>query len=224
MGKNPIQNLILRLQGDEESVVLVYERENINIFDTKYIFDLLMKSCSQGTLVISGDSRINQDVTVRRGLRNISNQQRVVISANKLLQLLLLEDDVHFATHPGIIMGSKGKFARFFGRKVDYDFPYGPSSTFNDIYELNAIILFVGLPNWVDCIKLVCSKVDKPILRKNTSYHENELVSYLDYHYDIDSITQKLQQSNILISEELGTTQVYGIRYNDLINFALQNI
>lgn len=221
MQKNPIQNLISRLQGEPDGVIVVYENDNVGIFEIKYVYDLLLKSTELGTLVINGDYRLNQDVSLRRGNRNLTNQQRVVIASNKLLQLLLLENDVNFVNHPGFVMGSKGKFSRFFSRKADLDFPYGATSVFNDIYELNAIILFVGKPVLVDAMKLVGSKMESPIIRKNTSFVDGEMVSYLDYHFDLASITNSLLESNILLSEKIGDINIYGIRYHDLIDFAL---
>lgn len=221
MQKNPIQNLINRLQAESDSVVVVYENDNVDVFDVKYVYDLLLKATQLGTLVINGDYRLNQDVSIRRGNRNLSNQQRVVIASNKLLQLLLLEHDVNFVNHPGFVIGTKGKFSRFFSRKMDLDFPYGGTSVFNDIYDLNAIILFVGKPYLVDAMKLAGSKMESPIIRKNTSFIDGEMISYLDYHLDLSYMTDALLESNVLLNEQIGETYIYGIRYHDLIDFAL---
>lgn len=224
MGKNPIHNLIERLQGSSDSVLLVYENNDTNIFDVKYIYDLLLKATVNGTLVISGDNRLNQNVFMRRGARTLSNQQRIVIASQKLLQLLLLEDNVHFAKHPGLVVGSLGKYSRFFARALEKDFPYGETSIYNDMYDLNTIVISIGKPIFMDCIKFACSKLENPIIKKNASFVEGEVAAYLDYHCDVESLTQRLLENDVIFHEKIGATTLYAGRYRDIISFAIESM
>lgn len=221
VSKNPIQNLLTRLDYEADGVVLIYENQSTTLDDVKYVYDLLNKALREGTLVISGDSGFNQYVSVRKGMRRITNQQRLVIASGKLLQLFMLENDVHFAKHPGLILGAKGKFSRFIARNVDLDFPYGPESIFNDLYELNAFILFAGMPGNADCIRLVNTRVESPIITKNTSIIDGDVKSFLDYDYDVKPVIDALKNSTLLLSEQVANTTIYGVRYRDLIEFAL---
>lgn len=221
MKENMIQKLIESLQGDSESVLLVYESSTSNVFDAKYLFDMLMRHASTGTVVISGDARFSQDVYSRKGVRSLTSQQKMVLSSNKLLQLLMLEDDVSYVNHPGLFLGCKGKYGKFFSRKLPLDFPYGPDSVFKDILDLNAIVLSVGKPDYLDCLALRNGLIENPVIKKNTSIRDGELIHYLDYHQDLDALTDKIVKSNVFKSVMIGDTLVYACSYQALINLAI---
>lgn len=221
---NPIENLVRRLHGNQESVLMLYECEPMAVYDVQSVYDYLIEASGAGTLAIAGDYRLNQQVLVREHLKHFTNQQRLVIASQKLLQLLMLESEVQFAKHPGIVLGSIGKYARFFARETALDFPYGPTSIFKDIYDLNAVVLFVGKPRQVDCIKLVASFMKEPIIGKNTSLKDGDVVSYLDYEVSSEALTEFAVRSNRLLSETIGDTVVYGIRYHDLISLVQKQV
>lgn len=214
---NPIESLVRRLHGNQESVLMVYECEPMSVYDVQTVYETIVGAATDGTVVIAGDYRLNQHVAMRLELKPFSNQHRLVIASQKLLQLLMLESDVQFAKHPGLVLGAIGKYARFFSREVALDFPYGSTSIFKDFYDLNALVLFVGKPQNIDCIKLVASMVKEPIIGKNTSLKDDDVVSYLDYEFDCAPLSEFVAGSTHLLYEKIGETRIYGITYHDLI-------
>lgn len=215
---NPITLLLNDLGIMNEPCLMVYESKNLHLEDVKYIYDKLVSASKTGTIAIFGDSSFNQFVTTKKGYRRLSNQQRYVLASGKLLQLLALEDDVHYATHPAISMGTKGKYARFLARPLTLDFPYGSDSIFKDLYELNAIVVFVGDDiDTLDCLRYFDSKLEDPIIIKNTSSINGEIVTYLDTMPQKHKPFVMLNQENKLSSITIGQTNIKAVRFQDLI-------
>ncbi|QIK69917.1 AAC(3) family N-acetyltransferase [Erysipelothrix sp. HDW6C] len=215
-----VRKLMKRLDVSPEGVVLLHENDKTAPYNSKRFLEAFKDYLKPGTLSIFGDVAFNTNVVAKDALPQLNNQERLVLSSGKMLQLLVLDAQTTFAHHPSLMLGSVGKFSKFLARHVTLDFPYGEKSIFNDLYELNAVVVFVGEPQDVPELHYVATTMRAPIIKKNTCYRDHEIKSYLDYDIDSDRIVAALLKSNVLLYETVGDSRIYGITFHDLIQFA----
>lgn len=216
---NSIKKLMHRLGVGAEGLVLVHEGSDISARDIKFIYNRMKQASKDGTLCIFGSHKLNAKIEGDATLLTLTNQERILLASDKLLQLLVLEEDTVFASHPSLLIGSTGKYSKFFARTTELDYPYGPTSVFADFYDLNACVLFVGNVREIPEVRHAAS-LHKSVIMRNTCIKDGQVHSYLDYDCDTDFITEQLFKSNLLISESLNGLEIYGIRYRELMDFA----
>lgn len=217
---NPIKKLMHRLGVSSDGVVLVHEHNSVQPRIVKFIYNRLKEATSLGTLCIFGSHQINSKVEGDTTLLGLSNQERILLASDKLLQLLVLEEETAFASHPSLMIGSIGKYSKFFARTSELDFPYGETSIFADFYDLNACVLFVHEGTEVPEACYASAINSRGVISRNTCIKDNDIVSYLDYECDEEAVVNALFASDLLLSETIQGVSIYGIRYRELIEFA----
>lgn len=215
---NAIKNILDRLEVRHDEVIIVRSHDSIGPKKNKQYLDVLLDHLKDsGTLCLLDDCEFNTNVKEGDIVATVRNQERFVLSSNKMLQLLTLRRDCHYADHPALMLASVGKYAKYFARSKPLDFPYGESSVFEDLYEMNAVVLFVTAKHVPYEGKFAFSKWDNRVLIKNTSVLDDELVSYLDFNCNLEWIHAQIFGSGLLLSEIDEEEVVYGVRYRDYI-------
>lgn len=213
-----IKKLLDRLNVRDDEVLLVRSHDSIGPEKNKqYLDELLKRLKDSGTLCLLDDCNFNTNVQPGDVVATVSNQERFVLSSNKMLQLLTLRRDCHYADHPALMLASVGKYAKYFARSKALDFPYGESSVFEDLHEMNAIILFVTAKHVPFEGKYAYSKWDDRVIAKNTSVLDDQLISYLDFDCDFNWIHAQVFGSGLMLSEIDGDDVLYGVRYRDYV-------
>ena len=213
-----IKKLLDRLNVRDDEVLLVRSHDSIGPEKNKqYLDELLERLKDSGTLCLLGDCNFNTSVQEGDVVATVSNQERFVLSSNKMLQLLTLRRDCHYADHPALMLASVGKYAKYFARAKSMDFPYGETSVFEDLHEMNAIILFVTAKHVPFEGKYAYSKWDERVIIKNTSVLDDQLISYLDFRCDFDWVHAQVFGSGLMLSEIDGDDVIYGVRYRDYV-------
>ena len=129
-----ISKLLKRLNASHGEVILFRSNDCVGPEKTKVYLDGLTRRISQnGTLVLLGDCDLNTDAMNSTYLMQMSNQERFVLSSDKMMQLLTLRRDSNFAYHPALMLASIGKYAKLFSRPRELDFPFGDESVFSDL-------------------------------------------------------------------------------------------
>lgn len=212
--KAGLKRLLDRLEVTDDSVVLVHESEMISKLVSRLYLSTLQEVVDEGTISILGDCRLN---TGSSSQEKFSTQERLVLSSGPMLQLMTLQDDCFYVSHPSLMLASVGKYARYLARHREIDFPYGKDSVFDDFYGMNTIVLFIGNKHELVEIKYAYSKRDDALIRKDISYLGSQLVNYLDIEVEIEKISEKIFSSDLLLSEDLGDHVLYGINFKTLI-------
>lgn len=213
-----IEKLLDRLNVRHDEVVLVRSHDSIGPEKNKQYLDILLNHLKEsGTLCLLADCDFNTNVQEGDVVATVSNQERFVLSSNKMLQLLTLRRDCHYADHPALMLASVGKYAKYFARSKPLDFPYGESSVFEDLHEMNAVVLFVTAKHVPYEGKYAFSNWDDRVIAKNTSVLDDQLVSYLDFNCNCEWVHAQVFGSGLLLSEIEGDEVVYGVRYRDYI-------
>lgn len=208
-----LNSLLNRLGVVSDSLILVHESETVSKLTSRDYLSFLQSRVDQGTLAIMGDCLLNTQAASKDPL---TTQERLVLSSGPMLQLLTLQSECFYVAHPALMIASVGKYARYLARSRDLDFPYGSDSVFNDLYGMNAVILFIGDNHKVPEMKYALSKIDKGLIAKEVSFSGKDLVTYLDLDFDFQALTKELFQSGLLLSEETEEGKIYGIHYKDL--------
>lgn len=214
-----IEKLLKRLKVRKDEVVLVRSHDSVGAKRNKEYLDTLLNHLQEsGTLCLLDDCEFNTRVQEGNVVASITNQERFVLSSNKMLQLLTLRRDCHYADHPALMFASVGKYAKYFARPKALDFPFGEGSIFEDLYELNAVVLFVSAKQIPFEGKYAYSKSDERIILKNTSVLNDELNSYLDFDCDCEWLHAQIFGSGLMLFEIEDDEVIYGVRYRDYIN------
>lgn len=214
-----ISKLLKRLNASHGEVILFRSNDCVGPEKTKVYLDGLIRRISQdGTLVLLGDCDLNTDAMNSTYLMQMSNQERFVLSSDKMMQLLTLRRDSNFAYHPALMLASIGKYAKLFSRPRELDFPFGDESVFSDLYDLNALILFVSAKHVPFEAKFALSALDNKVIVKNSSVLDEDIVSYLDVDCDYEYLHGLVFGSGRMLYEMDGDTIIYGIRYREYID------
>lgn len=220
-----IKKLFKRLNVRNDEVVLVRSHDSVGAEKNKQYFDeLLLHLKDSGTLCLLDDCDFNTKVQEGDIVATVSNQERFVLSSNKMLQLLTLRRDCHYADHPALMFASVGKYAKYFARPKPLDFPYGESSIFEDLYEMDAVVIFVSAKQIPYEGKYAYSKNDGRVISKNTSVSDDDLVSYLDFEVDYDWLHAQIFGSGLMLFEIDGDEVIYGVRYRDYIRLIKERL
>lgn len=211
-----LERLLSRLDVSSDSVVLVHESDVISKLVSRDYLRILQDVVSEGTVSILGDCTLN---TGADDHDRLSTQERLVLSSGPMLQLMTLQGECFYVSHPSLMIASVGKYARYLARHHELDFPYGPDSVFNDYYGMNTVVLFIGDKHDLVESKFVYAKRDDAVIRKDVTDSGSELLSYLDYHSDIDAVHRSFFSGNLLISENMGNHVVYGITFKEYIEY-----
>ncbi len=213
-----VSDLLKQFNKSDDAVVMLHESEAFSKMHARDFLLGLRLELSRGTLAIMGDCLINTGVT-QKGVQAMSNQERLVLSSGTMLQLLTLDQDCHFGAHPSLMFGIVGKYAQYLSRNYSLDFPYGSESLFNDLYSMDALVIFMG--DSIDCVeaKYVQSKRSDASIIKNTSHQRSTTVSYLDYDFNFDVAQEKLLRADFIRSTELGPYTLKAMLYQDMIDY-----
>lgn len=208
-----------------DSVVLVHEYDLMPPLAVKNLYDQLNHKLTKGTLGVFGNETLNEHVALHETLKTLTTQERMVLGSGPLLQLLTLDTDCRFASHPTHLIGFKGKYAPYLSRKFDYDFPYGPISIYNDLYGMDATVIHLGKKSHAPELKHVYSKRQDAVIQKNTLLQRGETVGYLDYDADMDALCHSLSLLDIVKVYEWHHLKVYVYSYQAVIDsLRLQSI
>lgn len=202
----------------EDAVVLIHDYQCLDALSSKMYFEDMKQRTASGTLGVFGNEGLNEHVALHHELQNLSTQERMVLGSGVLLQLLTLEKDTMFASHPAHLIGFNGKYGPYLSRHFDLDYPYGPVSIYNDLYGMDAMIIHIGKISHVPELRYVYSKRKDAVIQKNTIKSQGEVRGYLDYDVDANVITQWLLESDLIQEYELNDIKVYAYRYQDLID------
>lgn len=216
--KDAMKKLLKRLDVFEDSVLVLHESDVLPASRIKTYLASAQAQVPQGTVCVISDCAFNSDVALDDAMTDMSNQERLVLASGKLLQLLTLNNQCIYASHPALMFGSIGKYSRYFARHNQLDFPYGPVSVFQDLYDLDAVILCIGTGTHFYETKFAYSKRDDVVIRKNTTCFDYQLESYLDYDAaEIDPFAAEPLRSLFLYETFAGYT-LYGIHFQELID------
>ncbi|MEG0727218.1 MAG: AAC(3) family N-acetyltransferase [Erysipelothrix sp.] len=219
-----IKKILKRLDVDRDGTLLIHEGENVLSHYSRSYLDIFLKMMPEGTVSIMGDCNFNQSIHSVEESPFLNNQERIVLSAGKMLQLMTLKDDCYFVNHPSLMMASIGHYSRFFSRPFELDFPYGPESLFNDLYDLNATILIIGKTHSIYEAKYSFASSQTVSICKNTCLQDQTLKKYLDYDINLEHLTKQIWESPLMLYEEMDGHRIYGISYRKMIDYLrLQN-
>ena len=214
-----IKSILMKLNFTSDSVILLHESNDFSHKELKLAFDYLSSFTPEASLVVMGDCNFNVDALSEKMLAAITPQERMVMSSGLILQLLTLKEHSDFVSHPSLMMGALGKYSKYLARKQPLDFPYGEQSSFNDLYNLDAIVLFLGDNlNAYEGVHAY-SKVPEYVIRKNSCVYKNDTESYLDYQVDLKHINELLFNSGLCVCVSFGNSKIYGIRYQEMIDY-----
>lgn len=212
--KNGILELLKRLNVQKNAVVVLMVGDNVRKDDMDPILKMMLNILKDGTLVVVGDCDFNTVNSDLDALSTISEKDRDRIFTDPIIQLLKLNECVHMVKHPSLSIGCFGHYANYLTRHQSFDFPYGETSLFNDLYDLNAFFISVGslkkpFPlNYANGIK-------NRIIKRNVCLYDNEMYSYLDFESDLNELSQRFIE---LSQCELAQYNIYGARYKLLID------
>lgn len=220
-----IKKLFKRLSVRDDEVILVRSHDSIGPKKNKQYLDQLLEILQDaGTLCLLDNCAFNTKVLKGDVVAKVTNQERFVLSSNKMLQLLTLRRDCHYADHPALMLASVGKYAKYFARSKALDFPYGESSVFEDLHEMNALVLFITAKHTPYEGKYAYSYWDQRVISKNTSVMDDHVISYLDFNYDPEWVHAQVFGSGLLLSEIDGEDVIYGVRYRDYIKLIKERL
>lgn len=211
-----LERLLKRLGVASDSVVLVHEAESISKLRSRHYLTALQDIVNEGTVSILGDCRLNTSVSSKEGL---STQERLVLSSGPMLQLMTLQENCFYVSHPSLMIASVGKYARYLARHRNLDFPYGKDSVFNDFYGMNTVVLFIGDVHDLVEAKYAFSQSADALIRKDMSNSGSDVVGYLDIDVDVAKISSKIFNSNLLISEVFADHTLYGVDFKSYMEF-----
>lgn len=208
-----IPKLLDRLDVHPKSIVILNVSDDTPKDQVKVILNTVLESIPDGTLCVIGDCEFNTHKSNIDNLVSLTQKERDVLSSSHALQLLGLRHDSHFSNHPSLSIGCVGHYARYLTRHQSFDFPYGQSSMFNDLFSLNAIYLSVGEVKKPYALKYAYSG-SKEVIVRNVCAFEKASYGYLDFLVNYDKLYD-LQKS--LSLHESGDIIIYGEKYPWLI-------
>lgn len=211
-------NLMTQFKVDGEGVLLIHEYPGMNHLSGFVLYQELSTLMNPGTLGIFGDVSLNEHVASHPFLKSLSTQERMVLGSGVQLQLLTLDARSKFAAHPSHLLGFKGKYANYLARSLDLDYPYGPVSIYNDLYDMDAIILHLGVLESVPELRHVFAKRKDAIIQKNTAQVQGRVVEFLDYDCDDQILKEKLIESGLVHEFEYQGTKIYAYAYQEVID------
>ncbi|CAM3615434.1 AAC(3) family N-acetyltransferase [Erysipelothrix urinaevulpis] len=220
-----IDKLLKRLNHRHDDLVMIRTNECLDAKTSKLYLDILLeKTNNEGTLVMLGDCEFNTSAEGDDFLMALQPQERFILSSTKMMQLASLKHESQFAYHPGISLLSLGKYAKLFSRPQSLDFPYGEESVFSDLYDLNAVIIFVSAKHIPFEAKYALHDLDEKVIIKNTSAIEGELIPYLDYEVNWKLLHGIVFGSGLMLYEIEDDLIIYGVRYKDYIDYIKKRI
>lgn len=220
-----ISQLLKRLNAESDQVLLVRSHDSIGPKKNKeYLDDLLQVTDLDGTLCLLADCDFNTNAATNSVVSKISNQERFVLSSNKMMQLLTLRRDCYYADHPALMFASVGKYSKYFSRQKPLDFPFGRDSIFEDLHDMDAILLFITAKHVPYEGKYALTDWDNQLIKKNTSISNEEIVSYLDFSCDYQKIHSTIFGNGLMLYEIDKDTVIYGVRYRDYIEEIQKNL
>ncbi len=211
-----IQQLLDELDVKKDGVIVLSLAEGIAKGDIKQILEIFIDRTEQGTLCLVGDCSFN---TVKSNLDELSDfteKERLNIFTSKDIKILSLLDDIYLSAHPSLEIACIGKEASFLTRHKALDFPYGETSLFNDLYNLDATYVVVGDIDNLYPLKFASAK-DDMIVKRNVCLYQNKELSYLDFEFDFNLAQSQFKQLALQVQG------AYGIRYRQIIDI-LRNV
>lgn len=214
-----LNDLIMKdFEVSDDAVILVHDYNCLDALDSKLFYEEIKNQTVYGTLGIFGNEKLNDHVALREDLQSLSTQERMVLGSGVLLQLLTLDKDTVFASHPAHLIGFNGKYGPYLSRQFDLDYPYGPVSIYNDLYGMDALVIHLGHRTHLPELKYVYSKRKDVVIQKNTVKYQGSVVGYLDYDVDMNSLDQWFLESDLVKKYQYQEINVYVYRYQELID------
>lgn len=213
-----VANLFNKHSILNEDVVLVHDYGYLDSVSTSDLYRWLSEYLNKGTLGVFGNEALNEHVGLNQSLQHLSTQERMVLGSGNLLQLLTLDKECRYASHPAQLIGFKGKYAPYLSRSFDLDFPYGPISIYNDLYGMDAFVIHIGECTHLPELRHALSKRVDAVIQKNTLMQRGEEKSYLDYDVDFHALKEALFRSGLVHRVKLGDVEFYLYRYQEVID------
>ncbi len=214
-----LDNLFRRIALKDEDILLLRVHDNLEPSFIKSFYDYSYQRMGKGTIAILGDCDLNTQARSRPFLKDISTQERLILSAPKMLQILGMDPQSYFAYHPSIMMGAVGKYAKYLSRPTGIDFPYGSDSLFQDFYDFDAKLVFIDAKHTLYEAKHALAEDPKKLVHKNASVMQGEIIDYLDYDCDFELLHSTLFSNGLLLYEEIAGHVVYGCSYREYIDY-----
>lgn len=214
-----LDNLFKRIHLQRDDVLLVRTHDDLEPQFIKVFYDYVRMYLKDGTLAILGDCELNTQAHQHPYLKQINTQERLILSSPKMLQILGMDKQSYFVYHPSIMMGSVGKYAKYLSRAMTVDFPYGQESVFQELYDLDAKLIFIDANHTLYEAKYALSEDQDKVIFKNASVMQGEIVDYLDFQCDYDLLHQLVFSNGLLLYEEVDGHIVYGCSYREYIDY-----
>lgn len=218
-----IKSLYKRLNISPHATVILHDFSVFSDIERIEIYKMAKEQTKKGVLGILSDSDLNQNVSFKPKLASVSTNERLILGAGKLQQLLSLEDNVRFNTHPSVMLAYIGDRAEYIQPQDEIDFPLGPHSIFNKLYE-NDTFIFLD-ENTVSPIetKFAFSFLKYVPIKKNTTYsYTQEIISYLDYDVEPLNILKHPKLAPYVYYEEVSGRRLYAYNYKELVDTILK--
>lgn len=212
--KKDLKQLLTRLNASKRSVILLNAQNFPHKDQLKEILDMLKAFLSEGTLCVIGDCSFNVSSANLESLSQIDSKKRSLIYTSLAMKVMTLYEDVSYLNHPSLEMAAVGRHAQFLMRHQSLDFPYGPASVFQDLYDLDAIYISLGKDDHAYALRYALAKQD-PVIVRNVCLYEDKQYAYLDY--DVSQFQAPLYFEGKSLYEDRSSF-MYGESYRYLIH------
>lgn len=216
--ENLVDLILSDFQIEVDGVILVHDYNLLHPLEASTLNRIFQDYLSEGTYGVFGDHTLNEHVGLNPVLQDLSTQERLVLGSGTLLQLLTLDADTHFASHPAHLIGFKGKYGPYLARSFDLDFPYGPVSIYNDLYGMGSVVIHFGDIQNIPELKHVYAKRSDAVIQKNTVLKQGEIKGYLDYDVDETILINALKDLDIIKSYLYEGVEIFAYDYAELID------
>lgn len=215
-----LEQLLKRLHIEKDGLVIIQEPAKLSPDAKRKLLLGTQSYLDQGTVGVLADCRLNVDVLAKGFDPALSNQERLILGSGHLLQLLTLQPACRYTNHPSLMFGSVGKYSDFLSRFSSLDFPYGNPSIFQDFYELNAVFLVDDPTEAVfAAYPYIVGRFTDPIIRKNTSFFDYEVLSFLDYDVADKQLGDFNGLKELFLSEYIDDKhKVYAVSFRELVD------
>ena len=209
-----LNDIVNDFQLSPTGVILLRDYELMAPLNVKH----LCQNLNEYTIGVFGDESLNQHVGLNQDLQTLSMQERMVLGSGVLLQLMTLDQDTHFASHPAHLIGFKGKYAPYLTRSFEMDYPYGPISIFNDLYGMDALVIHLGPIINISELHHVYAKRNDAVIQKNTVVKKGEVIGFLDYDVDDGAILNQLQDFDFIKKYQFQGVDIHVYSYSEMID------
>lgn len=202
-----IEKLLQRIHSHESSVIIVLDSKEVSATTAEHVAKALRTFKYQGTLILLGENEYKTPSKFERPALNRFN-------LFPLGHVLCHAFDFEPLSHPSYNMWITGFYAQYFKERVQFDFPHGTDSIFQDLYDLNAIVFsFDEIQSAPD---LYLNNHDDAIV-VGTAYDMQQEKVFLSQETPEAVV---ISQHTHCLSERDQDTVAFAIRFRSLVDFA----